>query len=244
MGMKMYWDLTGDWRLTYYSALAKRDLNTLSPIEKAELELDSLERDTTELLLRSKKEGSLLDIGCGVGRQILEFSEKWPNFRFLGIDISSYQINLMNSVIRSNLISNVTGVVMDAAYAGNIEEHFDIITFFNNSFGCLDFDQQINCLNSINGLLTSGGILLISCFERMDLVEKAYNEWGLPPKDINYSTGIVDLGEYQSGWKSSEVFLPYFERHATISFEKCIQGGLGTVYIFKKLNGGDANETI
>jgi len=149
MGKKMYWDSTGDWRLTYYSSLAKRDLNTLSSIEKAELELDSLERNTTEILLCSKKEGSLLDIGCGVGRQILEFSEKWPNFRFLGIDISSCQINLMNSVIRSNLIGNVTGMVMDAAYVGTIEEHFDIITFFNNSFGCLDVDQQINCLNSI-----------------------------------------------------------------------------------------------
>ena len=240
----MYWDTTGDWRLTYYSDLAKKKVNTLSIIERAELELDLLEKHKTELALNCKCKGTFLDIGCGVGRQILEFSEKWRNIRFIGIDISSYQINLLNSIAYNNHFNNVYGVAMDAAHIKRLKEKFDIITFYNNSFGCLSPTQQIDCLNALDSITKSDGILLISCFERLDLIKQSYDEWGFPNAIIDYSTGIADLGEYQSNWKTKEIFLPYFTRNSTFSLVDSEKSGLGTVYIFRKIDGGKYHEAF
>lgn len=240
----MYWDSTGDWRLTYYSDLAKKDVSTLSIIENAELELDLLEKKLTQKLLNSKHQGAFLDIGCGVGRQILEFSEEWKNIQFWGIDISEYQIDLLNNIVHDNQMGNVVGIAMDAANVDSIDKQFDIISFYNNAFGCLNFDQQIKCLNEIDRLLLPGGYLLISCFDRLELIEQSYLEWGLPPKYIDYTTGIVDLGDYQSNWKTADVFLPYFAKYSTFNLEYYEQSGLGTVYIFKKSRGGDFDEVV
>lgn len=238
----MYWDSTGDWRLTYYSDLELKDISTLSIVEKAELELDLLEKHKTESILNSRLKGSFLDIGCGVGRQILEFSKRWSDIQFLGIDISPYQIYLLNNIIRDNHLKNVYGAVMDAAYVGRLEKKFDIITFYNNSFGCLSPTQQIKCLNALDSIMMPDGIVLISCFERLDLIRQSYIEWGFPHADINYSTGIADLGEYQSNWKAKDIFLPFFARKSNFSSVDSVKSGLGTVYIFRKMDGGNYHE--
>ena len=230
----MYWDSTGDWRLTYYSELAKRDVNTLSIIEKAELELDILEMYKTESILKCRSKGLFLDIGCGVGRQILELSRKWNGMKFWGIDISPYQIKILNSIVYEKSIDNVYGIVMDAAHVGDLKNRFDIVTFYNNSFGCLSSIQQIECLNTLNSIIVPDGILLISCFERLDLIKQSYSEWGFPHAIIDYSTGIADLGEYKSNWKTKDIFLPFFARNSEFSLEDSDESGLGTVYIFRK----------
>lgn len=230
----MYWDSTGDWRLTYYSDLSNKDESKLTKVEKSERDLDRLEKRLTYELLKSTSNSKLLDIGCGVGRQILEFSERYPSKNFVGVDISKYQIELLTKIITENQVQNVTGITMDAAEISDIGEEFDIITFFNNSFGCMDSRQQICCLNSFDKILASRGFLLISCFDRMELIEESYKEWKLPPVSIDYSNGIVDLGEYKSNWKCADIIIPYFGKHSEIYCSYKEQAGLGTVYIFQR----------
>ena len=130
--------------------------------------------------------------------------------------------------------NNVYGIVMDAAHVGDLKNRFDIVTFYNNSFGCLSSIQQIECLNTLNSIIVPDGILLISCFERLDLIKQSYSEWGFPHAIIDYSTGIADLGEYKSNWKTKDIFLPFFARNSEFSLEDSDESGLGTVYIFRK----------
>lgn len=230
----MYWDQTGEWRLSYYSKLEDKDESKLTKIEKNERNLDRLEKRLTRKLLANSSINKMLDIGCGVGRQILEFSKEYPTKTFVGIDKSNYQIELLGSLITKNRINNVVGVAMDAAQIFNFKERFDIVTFFNNSLGCMDFDQQISCLNSLAHILTCGGYILISCFDCMELIEEAYLEWKLPPVNIDYSTGIVDLGEYKSNWKCKDIIFSCFEKYSEIQIQLEEHIGLGTVYVFQK----------
>lgn len=43
----IYWDSTGDWRLTYYSDLSNKDESKLTKVEKSERYLDRLEKHLT-----------------------------------------------------------------------------------------------------------------------------------------------------------------------------------------------------
>ena len=230
----MYWDSTGDWRLTYYSELASRNKDSLSVIEKAELELDNLEKEITISILNGNLIHTFLDIGCGVGRQLIEFSERFKNTYFWGVDISSYQIELLNSIIQKRRIKNVFGICADVGTIYWINEKFDMISLYNNSFGCMNEMQQVKCLDFIESHLKIGGFLLISSFNRIDMIEEAYKEWGLNPVSIDYTDGKVDLGVYISNWKTQDTFLPFFEKHHTICLKDSVQAGLGTIYIFNR----------
>lgn len=51
----MYWDSTGDWRLTYYSDLSNKDESKLTKVEKSERDLDRLEKRLTYSAIPSAK---------------------------------------------------------------------------------------------------------------------------------------------------------------------------------------------
>ena len=98
----------------------------------------------------------------------------------------------------------------------------------------MNYTQQVNCLSFINTYLNKGGILLISCFERLDLIEEAYNEWGFSSVSIDYSRGVVDLGSYCSNWNTKNIFLPFFEKNRNFCLKDVKNVGLGAIYIFGK----------
>ena len=230
----MYWDSTGEWRLTYYSELNKKNEKLLTRVEKNEKALDLLEKQLTYELLMKSSNSRMLDIGCGVGRQIIEFAECYPNKTFIGVDKSKHQIGLLNEILTKRKLKNVTGIILNAAEILNISGQYDLIAFYNNSFGCMNREEQILCLNSLNKILMQGGYILFSCFDKMEMIEECYTEWNLPIKNIDYTEGIVNLGEYVSHWKSGYTITFYYEKNPKITciYKKHI--GLGTVYIYQK----------
>ena len=228
----MYWDSTGDWRSTYYKELHERDEHNLSFVEKFERDLDLLELNSTIKLLEKTDITEVLDIGCGTGRQILHYCSLYPNKHFTGVDISEHQIQLFQTIIYSKNLSNITAVQMDATNVNNLNKQYNLITFYNNSFGCLTEKQQKECLKNIFKIIAPKGYLLIGCFDRIDLAVKCYQEWNLPIVALDINTGVVDLGVYKSCWKTHKLFLPILN---TSSFHCCSKksDGLGSVYIFQ-----------
>lgn len=227
----MYWDSTGDWRLKYYKELHQRDDRTLSLVEKCERDLDILEYCSTIKLLEYSNINSILDIGCGIGRQITYYASMYPQKFFTGIDISGYQIHVFQEIIKERQLSNVIARQMDATDVNSLENQFDLVTFYNNSFGCLSAEQQKKCLKDLLKLICPCGYLLLGCFDRLDLAEMCYREWGLTINKID-DCGFIDLGDYQSCWKSDALFIPFLEDS---SFHCCTKqsSGLGSVYIFQ-----------
>jgi len=228
----MYWDSTGDWRLKYYTELHQRDDEDLSMVEKSERDLDRLEYQATAGLLKNIDINEVLDIGCGVGRQITYFASVYPQKNFTGVDVSSYQIKLLQNMIQEKQLSNVVAKHMDAAQIGTLNKQFDLITFYNNAFGCLSAEQQKKCLSDLLKIISPQGYLLFGCFDRIDLAEMCYREWGLSIKSIDNKCGLIDLGSYKSCWKTEELLFSALEG----SFFRCCSkqiGGLGSVYAFQ-----------
>ena len=236
-----YWNSTGEWRKKYYSEIKKRDWTTLSDIEQMEYELDCAEYFTIKMFLESKEVFRVLDIGCGVGRQLLDLASLFPGIHFDGIDIAPLQIELLDCEIKSRCLKNIKAIAMNAADIAELNVQYDMIISCNNSLGCFSEEERSNCLKSMCKVLSTDGIFVIGNFERFDIADKCYTEWGMSLVSIDYSNRVVDLGPYKSTWLSSDMLerelytygLNHFYRYAA---------GLGSVCAFQKR--GSYNEKI
>lgn len=238
-----YWDSTGDWRKKYYSEIRNSNSNERSYIEQKEYELDCAEYFSIRMFLESKKVSRVLDIGCGVGRQLLDFGLEFPGIYFEGIDIAPYQIELFDSEIRNRNAKNIKAIVMNAANIIDLNEQYDMIISCNNSLGCMQNEDRRRCLSDIYRVLGNDGIFLMGNFERFDIVDKCYTEWGMNLVKIDFENRIVDLGHYKSRWLSNEMLIEELKTYGMRCFYK-FTAGLGSVYVFNKRRGGFKDETL
>lgn len=90
-------------------------------------------------ILREKKEGLILDYGCGTGYRNIQFaSDKW---KITGIDISSVSVDVANKIVTSKKI-NASYRVMDCEKMEFENNKFDVILDFG-SFSSLDMDKAV-----------------------------------------------------------------------------------------------------
>jgi tRNA G46 methylase TrmB len=76
-----YWDTTGEWRLHYFENLKRTPDEQLNPVLRAEKEFALTEERVLNGLLREAK--SVLELGCGVGRSILNEIAGHPEISFV-----------------------------------------------------------------------------------------------------------------------------------------------------------------
>lgn len=230
--MVQYWDNTGEWRKSYYTQLKNITSDKLSMAEKMERELDLAEYTAIDKIIKYKKKISLLDIGCGVGRQILDFGIVYKQSQFEGVDISPYQINLLNKEIKNRNINNIKAKVLDAANVDKLCTYYDVVMFCNNSLGCFDEKRRIRCLKGVKKVLKDDGMLLIGNFGKISIADRCYAEWGISVLGIDFIKEQIDLGVYKSIWKNSKALVEEMSLHNFKCVEN-IEAGLGGVYIFQ-----------
>lgn len=228
-----YWDSTGDWRLNYYNDLHLRENESLTKIEKLELDLDRKEFEILEKLINRKSINRIIDIGCGVGRTLKNFILKYPDKNFVGVDISEYQIKLFNDQIREMNVNNIKAFVMDASNINELKEPFDLIMFCNNSLGCISENGRKTCISQIASLLNTNGIVFVSSFDKIDIAESCYKEWGNRIIQLNRQEEFVELDYYRSYWKSKQSLIDEFVRVGLYNTYYC-SAGLGGIYLFSK----------
>lgn len=233
--MVQYWDNTGEWRKSYYTQLKNITSDKFSMAEKMERELDLAEYTAIDKIIKYKKKISLLDIGCGVGRQILDFGIVYKQSQFEGVDISPYQINLLNKEIKNRNINNIKAKVLDAINVDKLCTCYDVVMFCNNSLGCFDEKRRSRCLKGVKKVLKDDGMLLIGNFGKISIADRCYAEWGISVLGIDFIKEQIDLGVYKSIWKNSKALVEEISLHNFKCVEN-IEAGLGGVYIFRHKN--------
>ena len=143
---------------------------------KEELELEQLKKmfnDTTE---------TILDMGCGNGRTIIELAIFFPHKLFYGIDKSDAMIDVANKKKNELELGNVCFFVGDATdikWSNFFKFNFDIVIckrLFINVF-----KGYKNIFDNVFNLLDDNGVfLLLECFvEPLEAVNKVRKLFGL-----------------------------------------------------------------
>ncbi|NLH02130.1 MAG: class I SAM-dependent methyltransferase [Clostridiales bacterium] len=231
--MESYWDSTGNWRLTYFDWLKNTPDEKLTFVLRAEKEVAITEEKVLNRLL---KEGAndILELGCGVGRSIIKEISLYPEKRFVGVDISSYQIELFQKQISKANALNAKAVVCDAGDMHCLEGSFDLIVMCNHTFGNFLGETRIKALSEMCRLLTANGKILLSGFSNIDIAKQCYAEWGVKIEKIDYKTGLCKLKDYNSLWqKQEDTNKEFFSR----GFEatESIPTTLGFVNVYKRI---------
>ena len=101
--------------------------------------------------------GSVLDLGCGQGRDALMFAR--AGHRVVGVDVSSVGIEQLRDVARAEGLE-VEAVVADTC-AFQPEEGFDVV-ILDRVLHMLAADARIPVLETAMGAVTPGGHLLVA----------------------------------------------------------------------------------
>jgi len=112
-----------------------------------------------ELLeLKDNKSGIILDAGCGVGGTSIYLGEKYPNVQFIGITISSGQVEMGKKYIKERNIKNFKILREDYNKTSFPNNYFDNV-FAIESTGYSDDIEEF--INEMYRILKPGGKLVV-----------------------------------------------------------------------------------
>lgn len=115
----------------------------------------------TELIiskLRLKSKDSILDLGCGDGRNSIGLVNK--GYKVTGVDLNLYSIEQGNKLIREHNISNIELIHQNILNINYNEEFNNVIMIFNHFSNFNSFDA-LKILKKIEKSLKKDGKLLI-----------------------------------------------------------------------------------
>lgn len=116
-------------------------------------------------ILKIKKGDSVLDVGCGTGRQAVNVSAIiGPSGHLTGIDPSSHRIELARKKFDGNSSGNVRFLVGQAEHLDDVPDNS-----INNAYFCSSFhwvDDKRSALSEIYRVLLPGGRLGITTLDK------------------------------------------------------------------------------
>lgn len=122
----------------------------------------------------------ILDIGCGLGHNVLPLAQAYPNAEVIAIDVAAPMLRYGHARAQDLGVNNVTFIQMDGANTGFPDESFDWIqtTMFLHETSNKAIHQ---ILEEIYRLLKIGGLTLHieqpQYTEEMELYEQFIRDW-------------------------------------------------------------------
>ncbi len=98
-----------------------------------------------------------LDVGCGRGHGLIALAERFPNSRFVGLDLSAEAIEHAERLARSKGLTNVRFEQRDLS-GFDPDERFDLVTAFD---AVHDQADPAGMLAGISAALKPGGVFLM-----------------------------------------------------------------------------------
>ena len=126
--------------------------------------------------LKDSNVKKILDLGCGEGKILKEFASRYPNKEFVGVDLSSSNINLAKEKFQTE---NIKYFVADASISLDNLGEFDLIY----SFSLIQyFDTRVcqDLANNISSILRTNGVLV-----HMSIPDDIHYFRSLVPEKLN-----------------------------------------------------------
>ncbi len=151
-------------------------------------------------LLSDKQPTQVLDLGCGQGKQIFWFAERWPNANFLGVDLSPEAVANVLSTASSNGLRNVTALEanLDDCVGLLQGQTFDAIL---STYAIYYAKDRVGLAKRLASFLRPGGVCLLSGYavgsnqEIADVVNRTAGRALMPQTtDFLDSGQILEIG--------------------------------------------------
>ncbi len=117
-----------------------------------------------DLYRRLRKEGKILEVGCGYGFNLKNWAEKYKKAQFIGIDINSRYLNYARNLIGKHNLNDRVNIVDQAVneFAKSSADKFDLI-MLNQVLHEMDHDEEYrrNVFEDLHSLLKDDGILIV-----------------------------------------------------------------------------------
>lgn len=109
---------------------------------------------------------SILDIGCGFGRHLLQVLAKHPSITAVGVDINPPMIGQATAAAKSGGLSDRTTFLMgDASVLNDCQNaEFDLAICMTNTLGNLLPKKQVSLIQRLSRVLKPGGRALFSVY--------------------------------------------------------------------------------
>ena len=140
---------------------------------------------SVKLILKYKKSGDVLDLGCGEGRNALFLAKN--GFNVTGVDVSEEGIKKFKVIAKKNKL-NVNALIGDIRYF-NFDKEYDII-ISNATFHFLDKYNINKIIEKMKSHTNKDGINVISAFTEDN-----------PNKNFPYLFKKGELKSYYRDWR-------------------------------------------
>ncbi|MHA1407564.1 MAG: class I SAM-dependent methyltransferase [Candidatus Heimdallarchaeaceae archaeon] len=146
---------------------------------------------------------NVLDLGCGVGDHLIEFSEWFKEG--LGLDFSETSINIAKDRVKKKGLENKIGFICeDMRNLNNLDKKkkFDLIFCIGNSFALFSKQERDAILEQTYQKLNLGGIAV---FQMVNYMKKSeLSEWLINPKVFRNETGLLNFFVRILEWKDEK----------------------------------------
>jgi len=107
---------------------------------------------------------SVLDVGCGMGKQTFYFNEKNKSAKVCGFDISDNSIQHISDIIKNKKIKNTEVHVGDINHITDTIKKFNIDSFdlIHSSFALYYANNELQSLRAMYDVLENHGTMIIS----------------------------------------------------------------------------------
>ena len=105
--------------------------------------------------------GSLLDLGCGTGRHVIELAKENSRMNFLATDFAPNNVRVARKLVEESGVTNITTSVMDAKKVSTIKEEYENILCIGLTQYIFDDYELESFFKDCSRITTPGGLMIM-----------------------------------------------------------------------------------
>lgn len=136
----------------------------------------------------------ILEIGCGDGRNSINIRKEHNNVLIDAFDFSEGMIDLAKENVKNEGIKDINYFIYDIDSIDKLDEKYDLIISKRALINLKSYENQINAIENIAGLLNDNGIYLMceNSLNGLNNINKARMSLSLPKIEMPWHNRYID----------------------------------------------------